>query len=66
MAPSVSKVKRGGYVYRDKSDNTNADAQGAEKALLDAVRSRRGGVPRFLGFSPCTFHVCQELLARLS
>ena len=66
MAPSVSKVKCGGYVYRDKSDNTNADAQGAEKALLDAVRAHRGDVTHFLGFPPSTFHVCQGLLARLA
>jgi len=66
MTRSVSKVTLGGYVYWDNSDNTDADAQGAEKALLDAVRAHRGDVTHFLGFPPSTFHVCQGLLARLA
>jgi predicted O-methyltransferase YrrM len=62
---AVCKIKPGGHIYLDNSDNTDAEARRAESHLLDALSTRRGRFERFIGFPPTTFHVNQGLLVEL-
>jgi hypothetical protein len=62
---AVAKVRRGGYVYWDNSDNTDPDADGTDAVLLAAFAARGGTCQVFIGFPPTTFHVTQGRLYRL-
>jgi predicted O-methyltransferase YrrM len=62
---AVAKIKSGGYIYLDNSDNTEAEARRAEAHLLGVSSARRGISQRFIGFPPTTFHVTQGLLVTL-
>ena len=65
IAQAVSRIKPGGYIYWDNSDNVDDDAREAERHLLEGIKERHGECQYFLGFPPTTFHVTRGMLARL-
>jgi hypothetical protein len=65
MRAALVKVRDGGYIYLDNSDNSisSADARDAELALL----SRAGEAPRYIiGFAPASLTPSEGLLVRLA
>jgi hypothetical protein len=57
---AVPKVKPGGYLYLDNTDQQ----PDAERTLLDAVARRGGNVTYFTDFVPTVFHATQGMLAQ--
>jgi hypothetical protein len=69
MRTALSKVKRGGYVFLDNSDQFVGNPQGhtrlAENLLVSYLKQSGGEARYFVDFSPATFSVSEGLLARV-
>jgi len=65
----VPKIKRGGFIYLDNSDNDmtipNGDARLAEHTLVNAAKERGGTIRYFVDFVPCNGAPTEGMLVRL-
>jgi len=65
----VPKIKRGGFIYLDNSDNDmtipNGDARPAEQTLVNAAKERSGAIRYFVDFVPCNGTPTEGMLVTL-